>query len=150
MIKQISVSKRQKNLTGKRGNRAVSSAGPARGDRERVEGKDRKDGRAARKQHPRWFCEERQMVSVPLAWNKFPGFGVPVGGSRVFVAVRGYGQKVLEIPYHFLYEQTAQLFKEQHVQWWTYMPPIPMGEFKESRVLSAGDFFYNAWWDAGL
>ena len=72
MIKQNSVSKRQKNVTGKRGNRAAGGAGPGRGAQqpeERARSGERASGRTAARCGGRarlswWERQERQFRSA--------------------------------------------------------------------------------------
>ena len=93
------------------------------------------------------------MVGLPFVWHRFlphtEGIGVPIGGATVLVVARGWEGKVLAVPRDFLYDQTAELFQQHAVQWWSYMPEMPLSDFGQSRVLNCGDFFYYGRWDVG-
>ena len=99
----------------------------------------------------RWYCDQRKVAVQPFEWTRFlPGaedVGLPMGGSTVLVAARGCQGKVLKVPRHFRYDQTAELFRQHGVDWWAYMPAMPLHKFDETRALTHADFFCTTHWN---
>ena len=116
------------------------------------------DGRAVRarllrKQHPRWYCDKRKMLALPFIWMRFlPDAArarVPLAGALVLIVTEGFRGTVRRVPRGISYAQTVELFTRQGVLWWSYMPAMPVREYKKSGPLTCHDFFSLGRWRLG-
>jgi hypothetical protein len=113
----------------------------------RIEGRLKKNGSRPAKERPYWYCDERKKACLAFEWHKFVrGAGVAAGGSTVLIATRERVGKVLVLPSHYIYRDTAKLFRKHRVLWWSYMPAVPMVDFSQTHVLWSGSFDWNARW----
>ncbi len=112
-----------------------------------------KRARRLRKEYPRWYCDKRRMVGLPFVWLQFvpdtPQCGVSVPGALVLVVTEMFEGRVLRVPIGNSCEQTEELFKEQRVRWWSYMPEMPLPNYEKSGPLSCDDFFHFGEWRLG-